>query len=227
MTFAGSSAGRCRQLVRAGIAGGLCLLLAGQPLVLAAATKKPAVAKEIQGYERVLHALNRFTFGPRPGDIAAVQSWGLKQWFERQLNPAEIDDSALETRLEMFPAMKLQQADLMRRYPNPVVLRQMIQTNAPLPSDPVEHAIYADQIAFYKIAQAKQAAAQTDDSQKMAGSAGDSGQQTALPGMGWIRLHPRCRLMKNSFTKGSTRCGLLTCRRISGCKGSWRCRRRS
>ena len=202
MTFAGSSAGRCRQLVRAGIAGGLCLLLAGQPLVLAAATKKPAVAKEIQGYERVLHALNRFTFGPRPGDIAAVQSWGLKQWFERQLNPAEIDDSALETRLEMFPAMKLQQADLMRRYPNPVVLRQMIQTNAPLPSDPVEHAIYADQIAFYKIAQAKQAAAQTDDSQKMAGSAGDSGQQTALPGDGVDPATPAMSTHEEQFYKG-------------------------
>ena len=52
--------------------------------------------QQIQGEQRVLHALNRFTFGPRPGDIAAVQAMGLKRWFEQQLNPSSIDDSALE-----------------------------------------------------------------------------------------------------------------------------------
>ena len=106
----------------------------------------------------MLHALNRFTFGPRPGDVAAVQAMGLKRWFERQLNPSSIDDSALEARLEMFPAMKMEQAEMMRRYPSPQVLRQMIAKNMPLPSDPVEHAIYADEIAFYKAAKAKQEA---------------------------------------------------------------------
>ena len=75
----------------------------------------------------MLHALNRFTFGPRPGDVAAVQAMGLKRWFEQQLNPASIDDSALEARLEMFPAMQMPQAELMRRYPSPQVLRQMIE----------------------------------------------------------------------------------------------------
>ena len=67
----------------------------------------------------MLHALNRFTFGPRPGDVAAVQAMGLKRWFERQLNPAEIDDSALEARLAMFPAMQMQQAELMRAVSEP------------------------------------------------------------------------------------------------------------
>ena len=201
MTFAGSSAERCMRLVRASIAGGLCLLLAGQPLIVAAATKKPAV-KAIQGDERVLHALNRFTFGPRPGDVAAVEAMGLQEWFERQLNPASIDDTALETRLEMFPAMKLQQAELMRRYPSPVVLRQIMQTNAALPSDPVEHAIYADQIALYKLQQAKQAAAQADASQKVAGDAADTAKQTALPGDGVDPATPAMSAHEEQFYKG-------------------------
>ena len=201
MTFAGSSAGRCMRLVRASIEGGLCLLLAGQPLIVAAATKKPAV-KAIQGDERVLHALNRFTFGPRPGDVAAVEAMGLQEWFERQLNPASIDDTALETRLEMFPAMKLQQAELMRRYPSPVVLRQMMQTNAALPSDPVEHAIYADQIALYKLQQANQAAAQADASQKVAGDAADTAKQTALPGDGVDPATPAMSAHEEQFYKG-------------------------
>jgi uncharacterized protein (DUF1800 family) len=113
----------------------------------------------LQGDQRVLHALNRLTFGPRPGDVDAVRAVGLQKWFERQLNPAAIDDSALEQRLDMFPAMKMRQAELMDRYPSPQLLRQMIQTNASLPKEPVKRAIYADQIAFYKIAKAKQEAA--------------------------------------------------------------------
>src|ERR1700730_5616389 len=98
--------------MRALVAGGLCVLMVGQPLVAAAAVNKPGAAstQQIQGEQRVLHALNRFTFGPRPGDIAAVQAMGLKRWFEQQLNPSSIDDSALEARLEMFPAMRMSEA---------------------------------------------------------------------------------------------------------------------
>ncbi len=118
-----------------------------------------ASTRQIQGQERALQVLNRFTFGPRPGDVAAVQAMGVRRWFERQLNPAGIDDSALEARLAMFPAMQMQQAELMARYPSPQVLRQMIAKDFPLPADPVEHALYADQIAFYKAAKAKREAA--------------------------------------------------------------------
>ncbi len=190
------------RVTRDAVAGALCLLLAGQPFVAAAATKKPVTKREIQGDERVLHALNRFTFGPRPGDVAAVQAMGLQEWFERQLNSASIDDTALDARLEAFPAMKLQQAELMRRYPSPVVLRQMIQTNAALPADPVEHAIYADQIALYKLQQAKQAAAQADTSQKMAGDGADAGKQTALPGDGVDPATPAMSVHEEQFYKG-------------------------
>src|SRR5271163_3653141 len=151
---------------RALVAGVLCVLMVEQPMV--AAVTKPAAAastKEIQGEQRVLHALNRFTFGPRPGDVEAVQAMGLQRWFDRQLNPVSIDDSALEQRLEMFPAMKMQQAELMQRYPSPQLIRQMIDNKAPLPSDPTERAIYQDQIAFYKMQQAKK---QADDATKAA-----------------------------------------------------------
>ncbi len=103
-----------------------------------------------------MHALNRFTFGPRPGDVAAVKAMGVRQWFDQQLNPSSIDDSALEERLAMFPAMKMQEAELKQRYPSPQMLRQIVDRNLPLPSDPVEHAIYADEIAFYKAQKAKQ-----------------------------------------------------------------------
>lgn len=129
------------------------------PLFAASGEKEPA-QRQIQGQERVLHALNRFTFGPRPGDVDAVERMGLKRWFDLQLNPSKIDDSALEQRLALFPAIEMSQPQMMERYPNPQMLREMIAKNLPLPSDPVEHAIYADEIAFYKTEKAKKQAEQ-------------------------------------------------------------------
>ena len=51
----------------------------------------------------VLHALNRLTFGPRPGDVERVSRVGLSEWIDRQLNPARIDEAALERRLPRPP----------------------------------------------------------------------------------------------------------------------------
>ncbi len=146
--------------LRAVVAAVLCVLMVDQPLLAEGMVpKKPvAAAVQLQGQERVLHALNRMTFGPRPGDVATVQAMGLDTWFERQLNPAAIDDSTFERRLDMFPAMRMQQAELMERYPSPQMLKQIIDNNAPLPTDPMRRAVYTDQIAFYKIQRAKQEA---------------------------------------------------------------------
>lgn len=130
-------------------------LVACQPMAAGVRTEK----KQTDGQERVLHALNRFTFGPRPGEVAQVEAMGLKKWFEQQLNPSSIDDSALDARLAMFPAMQISQTDLMERYPTPQRLRQIMRTGMPLPGDPVERAIYGDEIARIEAQKAKREAA--------------------------------------------------------------------
>ena len=57
---------------------------------IANARDRPAYhSTQLQGDERILHALNRFTFGPRPGDLEAVRAMGLDHWFDQQLHPAE------------------------------------------------------------------------------------------------------------------------------------------
>lgn len=119
-------------------------LTVARPVAAGARAKKAA---QIEGQERVIHALNRFTFGPTPGEVAAVEKMGLRQWFDEQLNPASIDDSALDARLAAFPAMQMPQADLMAVYPTQQRLKEMIRTHTSLPANPVERAIYADGIA--------------------------------------------------------------------------------
>ncbi len=173
--------GELQRSARDLMAGLLCLQLAGIPMLAApmvAETPPPPASRaqhgEMGGEQRVLHALNRLTFGPRPGEVATVERIGLKRWFEQQLNPGTIDDSALDIRLAAFPAMALSQQELMYRYPDPQRLKAMIQRNEPLPRDPVEHAIYADSIAFYKEAQARKAAGEKTlaDASQAAGMTG-------------------------------------------------------
>ncbi|HEX9197984.1 MAG TPA: DUF1800 family protein, partial [Acidobacteriaceae bacterium] len=177
----------CKQgSLRAAVAFVLCVLMVDQPLLASTGPKRGPTAGSVQtkGEGRVLHALNRLTFGPRPGDVSAVQAMGLSTWFEMQLNPSRIDDSALEARLAQFPAMQLPQGQLMARYPGQQEIRRMEQRGMSAPSDPVEHAIYADQMAFYKMQQAKQAAAKEMAAAGGASDAmaGDSMMETAGTG---------------------------------------------
>jgi uncharacterized protein (DUF1800 family) len=95
---------------------------------------------------RILQALSRFTFGPRPGDLESVRAEGLDKWFNQQLHPKTIDESALYTRLAQFPAMQLSVQDLINRYPSNAMVRMAMNGKAQIPNDPIEHAIYENQI---------------------------------------------------------------------------------
>jgi uncharacterized protein (DUF1800 family) len=147
------------EAMQAAIAAGLCGLMAVSP-ALAEETSVPMAARPatLTQQQKTLHALNRLTFGPRPGDEAAVAKMGLEAWFQQQLHPERIDDAALDQRLAAFPAMRLTTAELMRRFPTPQMVRQMERSDAPLPSDPVERAIYADVKAVYDLRLKDQAA---------------------------------------------------------------------
>jgi uncharacterized protein (DUF1800 family) len=81
--------------------------------VPAGAAMAPAIADD----GAVLHVLRRVTYGPRPGDVARVRALGLGAWLERQLDPARIDDTAVEQALGVLPTLTLSIADLQREYP--------------------------------------------------------------------------------------------------------------
>jgi uncharacterized protein (DUF1800 family) len=74
---------------------------------------------ELSADEAILHALNRLAYGPRPGDVERVRQMGLAKWIEEQLNPASLDDKALEARLENYPTLRMSSAKLLSEYPQP------------------------------------------------------------------------------------------------------------
>jgi uncharacterized protein (DUF1800 family) len=150
--------GRVGRSLRVGLSGGRVALvgaLCGGMVVapaLAQGARLPAERhpKPLTGQERVLQALNRFTFGPRPGDVASVERMGLQRWFEMQLHPERVDDSGFGVEMGEFPAMGLPEEQLRVKFPSGQMIRQMSKVGGSVPGDPVERAIYADSEAVYE-----------------------------------------------------------------------------
>jgi uncharacterized protein (DUF1800 family) len=111
-------------------------------------------SSQLQGDQRILHALNRFTFGPRPDDLEAVRAMGLERWFDRQLHPGAIDNPDLDARLAAYPAMHGSTEELLRRMPSNALIRQAIDGKVAVPSQGALHAIYED--AMYRMTEKKQ-----------------------------------------------------------------------
>jgi uncharacterized protein (DUF1800 family) len=150
-------------LLTRALAGCLILSLVLEPATLLAATdpswhtKRAPAVQPLTEEERATQALNRLTFGPRPGDLERVQAIGVKKWVEMQLNPEQVDDSLLEARLQSFPAMHLSQQDLLRAFPSGAVIRAVADGKVTLPTDRVERAIYQNQVFAYQEKRQKQA----------------------------------------------------------------------
>src|SRR5687768_12908735 len=56
--------------------------------------------KKLTEEQKIIHVLNRLGFGARPGDVEKVKAIGLQKYIDQQLNPASINDSAAEAKLQ-------------------------------------------------------------------------------------------------------------------------------
>ena len=87
--------------------------------------------------QEILHALNRLTFGPRPGDVEAVRKMGLKKWIDLQLHPERIaENPELAERLQPLDSLHMSAAEIATNYPPPQVLLAMTRGLLPFPADP-------------------------------------------------------------------------------------------
>ena len=86
--------------------------------------------------EKVLHALNRLAFGPRPGDVQRVEQIGLSNWIDAQLYPGSIAESSeLESRLQRLGTLGMSTAEMIEKYPPNNMIRQMVNGKVPWPAD--------------------------------------------------------------------------------------------
>jgi uncharacterized protein (DUF1800 family) len=135
------------------------------------------VSTQLQGDARILHALNRLTFGPRPGDVEAVRAMSLDKWFDQQLHPENIDETDLNARLAQYPAMQWSTQDLLFRMPSPAIIRQAADGKINIPPSGTLHAVYENQIYRYQMRKAAK-----PDKQTAANQGPGGGQTLAMNG---------------------------------------------
>ncbi len=95
---------------------------------------------------RALHALNRLTFGPRPGDVQQVMAMGVDQWIALQLHPEKIDDSVLNSRLEPLRTLRMSTQEIAEDFPDPQEINQVMNGKRSMPSDPALRMVYEVQL---------------------------------------------------------------------------------
>jgi hypothetical protein len=97
--------------------------------------KPPSGAGE---QRRALHALNRLTFGPRPGDVQRVMALGV--------HPEKIDDGALAEHLEPFRTTRMNTKELAEDFPDGQEINQVMNGKKAMPSDAALRMVYQIQM---------------------------------------------------------------------------------
>jgi uncharacterized protein (DUF1800 family) len=106
-------------------------------LSLAAGRQASQFSVPLSNDQKIGHALNRLTFGPRPDDFTQVQKLGLKKWIDVQLHPDRIaENPVLQTKLVPLDTLRMTPLELAWRYPPPQLIKDMVAGKVPYPKDP-------------------------------------------------------------------------------------------
>jgi len=125
----------------------LCVSLACAVPRLLAKKKDKVAASGAAEQKRAVHALNRLTFGPRPGDVQQVMAMGVDAWIDSQLHPERIPDSAVESRLAPFRTLRMSSREIVEEFPDNQMIKQVMEGKKPMPTDPARRAVFQVQIA--------------------------------------------------------------------------------
>ncbi len=105
-----------------------------------------AVLTPLTPRERVVQLLDRFTFGPRPGEVDRVLAQGEDKWLASQLNPGTIPDNYLQKRLADYPTLAMTPEQASTVFPDRGQVDPVAQGKVPYPTDPLLNAVYEVQV---------------------------------------------------------------------------------
>ena len=112
-----------------------------------------ALPPELTPDERIVHALNRLAFGPRPGDVERVRQVGLDQWIEQQLHPETIADPELDRVLGTMPALGERAQALAQAYPPSAVYLNAVRRERGIAANATYIPTSDDSIAMRRLDQ--------------------------------------------------------------------------
>lgn len=105
-----------RKLTRIVATGVFAATLTAPP----SATASPPLTEQ----EKAIHALNRLTFGARPGDIHRVLEMGVHRFIKSQLHPQDLPDPRVEEKLSSLGTLTLSSRELFEAFPPPQLQRR-------------------------------------------------------------------------------------------------------
>jgi uncharacterized protein (DUF1800 family) len=143
---------KLRGLVACGLAG---VLLTSAGMAARKMTPDQQQAKLFQAKlskdDQSMHALDRLTFGPRPGDVAQARRMGLKKWIDQQLHPERVPENTfLEAKLTPLESLRMTPMEVAQHYPQPAMIKAIADGRQPMPEDPVLRASVQRYIARFK-----------------------------------------------------------------------------
>jgi uncharacterized protein (DUF1800 family) len=101
-----------------------------------------AFSQPLSDEDRLHHALDRLTFGARPGDGEQLRQSGLDKWIEGQLHPERVaENPLLAERLAPLESLRLNSHDIYTHYPPPQAIAAVARGKGTLPDDPELRAI--------------------------------------------------------------------------------------
>src|SRR6266403_67559 len=83
--------------------------------------------RELPADQQIIQALNRLTFGAKPGDILKVRAIGLDKWIDQQLEPEKINDDPMNVFVANYSALNQNQNDLLNKYADQQRARQQVR----------------------------------------------------------------------------------------------------
>lgn len=116
----------------ASVFGFLLLMAFVQP-----SPKMPYKKAGLTDQEAALHLLNRFTFGPRLGQVEEVINQGLENWFLAQLQPVP-DNEVVRNRLAGYQALNMPTDSIVNTYLQPAQLLRLAIAKGYIDKDSVD-----------------------------------------------------------------------------------------
>ncbi len=94
--------------------------------------------------QQILQAINRLTFGARPGDIEEVRRLGVEKWVDLQLHPERIPENlVLDEKLKPLETLRLDPSEIIASYPqnNPALMFRPTPLNELLTQDQIRRIL--------------------------------------------------------------------------------------
>jgi uncharacterized protein (DUF1800 family) len=83
--------------------------------------------RELPADQQIIQALNRLTFGAKPGEALEIRAIGLDKWIDQQLHPEKIDDSAMDQFVARYSALNQNQNSLLQQYAEQQRAKQQVR----------------------------------------------------------------------------------------------------